>query len=494
MKLNKKILQVIILLIICIFCISACGKMQDGTTTETSETTSQQTSENAEEALNWPMHKIKEGQYQLDIADCQKVFDFEVCDHYLVVTKSVDGNNKLCIIDLNIEEEINSYDVIDVSLVKLDNGELLYYSYTGDGLIFHNITEEPEVLTESEMSKYSDNLKTEIRTIRDFDIEMVSTNQTFMYERDDYIITAYMDDEKEWWIPIYRTKDNKLCYMDSIPQIEGYSLAKCVVEGKYVFLEFYNYELDQNLFYCIEPGNDEIPVPELHGTYPDGITIFTGEDVMLPETEGYIKEKVDDEYKINIIQNQLDAVFEKYPDGFWDELLYEGSYPRKSLVICLCGALENEGGYVEKPLGFAFQTHDTYFVLVDISSTTEDSDYSPTFYHEFMHTIDAALYEKREEYEGWEELLPEDFEYNVYEQTEDKVLYSVKLKDVYFVDSYGKTNQLEDRATIMAAMMDFGMDYYKKCAPLYKRMQYMDEILKKNFRTVRECDNPYWAR
>lgn len=447
-----------------------------------------------EEVLNRSMHKIKEGQYRLEIEDCQKIFYFEVCDHYLIVTKSVEGNNKLCIIDLTTAEEIKSYDVLDVYFVKLENGELLYYSYTGDGLIFHNITEEPEKLAADEMEKYSDELYPEIKEIVEFDIEMVATNQTFMYEREDYIVTAYMNAENEWWILIYRTSDHKLCYLDSVPKTEGYFPVSCAIEGKYVFLGFYNPKSEQTIIYCIEPGVEEIPVPKISGTYPDGITVLTGEAVILPETEGYIRGIVEDETKINRIRMQLEAALKKYPEGFWDELLYEGTYPRRSLVICLCGALGNEGGYVESPLGFAFETHDTYFVLADISETTEDTDYAPTFYHEFMHTIDGALDVKREKYEGWEDLLPANFEYSFYEQTEDHVLYSVDREEVYFVSTYGKTNPLEDRATLMADMMDFGMNRYKSYGPLYQRMQYMDELLKKNFRTVRECEKPYWSR
>lgn len=504
MKINKRILVIMI----CILGLAGCGKKHNDMNSETTEITNLQTFEATEEiipattevttespAIDVPMRKLKEGQYQLDIPDCKKIFDFEVCDNYLAITKMVDESNKLCIIDLNTGKEIKCYDVQGIFLDKLENGELLYSCYTGEGLLFHDITEEPEKLNESEMTEYLDSLQTEIKEINDFDIEMVSTNQSFIYEREDYIVTAYMDDDNEWWVPIYQTKDNKLCYMDSIVEVEdNYSLTECAIDGKNVFLLFYNNEINENIIYCIEPGSEEIPVPEVHGVYPDGITIFTGEEVVLPETEGYIREIVDDEYKINLVSNQLDLVFEKYPDGFWNELLYEGNCPRKSLVICLCGAIYNEGGYVENPEGFAFQSRDTNFVLVDISYATEDSDYSVTFYHELMHTIDAALYDKNEEYEGWKDLLPEAFEYNEYEQTEDNVLYSENLEDVYFVSSYGKTNQLEDTATTMAAMMDFGMDYYKNCGPLYKRMQYMDEMLKKNFRTIRECDNPYWDR
>lgn len=477
----------------------ACGSKQNNnlenpsTITESTDITDSQTTENMS-GTNWMMHEEKARLYKFDLESWKNIMDFEICDNYIIAIRYIDEKNKICIIDLSTDEEVKTYDISDGMLRKLDNGEILFYSYEGGGYIFHNISDEPDVLTEDELMKYSEGIWGEEKVIRDFDIPMVSVEQTYECANSDYIVTAYMDVDCKWWLPVYRASDNKLCYLDDILLDSNFSLSKCVIQDKLIFVSFYNYDTDETLLYCVEPGDEEISMPEVHGTYPDGITIFTGEDVILTETDGYIKETVNDEEKIVQIQNQLAAVFEKYPDGFWDELLYEGTYPRKSLVICLCGAIGNEGGYVDNPEGLAYFTNDTYFVLVDISNATEYTDYSQTFYHELMHTIDTALSDRNEMYEGWDELLPSGFEYNEAEQTEDNAMFFADSDDVYFVSSYGKTNQLEDRATLMAAMMDFGMEYYKDYDPMYKRMQYMDEMLRRNFRTIRECENPFWVR
>lgn len=240
-----------------------------------------------------------------------------------------------------------------------------------------------------------------------------------------------------------------------------------------------------------------LPENVYEGKYPKGINIFTGEEVSknIPNTFVYKYEVLTNQEYINNGKDQLDIVLNKYPEGFWNELLLDKENCRKSLVISLVGNLSSSNMIYSSPTGFATYDEDTYYVFVNSSHAgPTGANIELTIFHELMHIIDFYLQEKGEQYLDWYNYLPEGFVYTEYTSTHSQSQFDICMthaqnnNDVWFDTIYSTETELEDRACMMSQMYMEGLSYYKKYPHLYAKMKYLSEILYNNFETIRNCE------
>lgn len=232
------------------------------------------------------------------------------------------------------------------------------------------------------------------------------------------------------------------------------------------------------------------------GKFPKRITIYAGEEVNknIDNTFVYNYETLTNEEYIKNGKEQLNKVLNKYPEGFWDELLLGKNGYRKSLVICLVGELFDNNTN-SSPTAFATYDDDTNYVFINSSHVGPMmGNIEQTIFHELMHIIDFYLQDIGEQYSDWYTYLPDGFEYTGYGANHSEEEFSMCIfdaindNDVWFDGIYSTETVLEDRACMMSSMYDNGLSYYKKYPHLYARMKYLKDILYKNFESIRNCE------
>ena len=168
----------------------------------------------------------------------------------------------------------------------------------------------------------------------------------------------------------------------------------------------------------------------------------------------------------------MDRVLGTYPEGFFSQLRDE-FYPN-GLTVCLVEDIKgvDDSTTVGKAHGLTIgRDENTVIVYID----SDEAEIEETIYHEFCHVIDDRIsrilahgtwndYYKVSEH--WSTLNPEGFSYdesydayNNYTGNEElpaleytKYAYdagAIEMDDIYFIDLYATTYELEDHARIM---------------------------------------------
>lgn len=199
-----------------------------------------------------------------------------------------------------------------------------------------------------------------------------------------------------------------------------------------------------------------------------GISIYLG-----PEVPGIIVDyKVGqclDSALVSEALEKLDSCLACYPDGFWDQLLYNDI---RDIRFYLAGGLEGMAeGMVTDTAGFACEPYEALGIVLSMDYLF---DLPYTIHHEISHLIDGRLvfrsqYVKNAVYseEKWSSYNPKDYNYlESYDSYEDSDVY-VQYQE-YFLGPYGTTYPTEDRAMIFGAAManylypDSDYEYYKE--------------------------------
>lgn len=125
-----------------------------------------------------------------------------------------------------------------------------------------------------------------------------------------------------------------------------------------------------------------------------------------------------------------------------------------------------------KPNGYSLLKDNKYVIAVDTNSTLES-----TLYHELMHIIENKM-SSLKPFNKWNELNPKNFKYtNSYSEEIDGE-YTISNNDnIYFIDSYSKTYETEDRARIFETICT--SNSLKNYRYIEKKAKYLrEEILK----------------
>lgn len=126
--------------------------------------------------------------------------------------------------------------------------------------------------------------------------------------------------------------------------------------------------------------------------------------------------------------------------------------------------------------GEALRYYDKYAIIAN------SVDYKRTLCHEIMHSIEDAVSAKNKTmFKNWSSYNPKGYKYKVnYDQYASSYQYSITYGkgDIYFVDNYSQTNELEDRARIFKNVCMSTTEDIKKYPLLLKKAEYEEEIKK----------------
>lgn len=125
-----------------------------------------------------------------------------------------------------------------------------------------------------------------------------------------------------------------------------------------------------------------------------------------------------------------------------------------------------------KPNGYSLLKDNKYIIAIDTNSTLES-----TLYHELMHIIENKM-STLNPFSKWNKLNPKNFKYNNSYTDEMDNRYTISSnEDIYFIDSYSKTYESEDRARIFETICT--SNSLKNYPHIEKKAKYLrEEILK----------------
>ena len=233
-----------------------------------------------------------------------------------------------------------------------------------------------------------------------------------------------------------------------------------------------------------------------------GLELLTGVEAML-DFPGFVADTARGGYNLLRAEQIVYDTLSDFPESFIAELFSDtGKGNCTEFIMCLTGNLDpTEYGSTSDPIAYAYYTDVTQFIVVDI-----DYYYGmrSTIAHELMHAIDRYLSAVTDynTYPDWGKYLPKKFKYNnsyvdSYGNDYSDTKYTMwGTSDTYFIDSYSKTFDLEDRARLFENM--FTADEYSTFLDyphILDRMGYLASVIRANFTSVSGSDEiPIWER
>lgn len=238
--------------------------------------------------------------------------------------------------------------------------------------------------------------------------------------------------------------------------------------------------------------------------FEKGITLLTGEEAVQFNEENHVitamPQVESDEKAIAIATEQWNHVVASFPEGFFYEMLSGEKCARQSIIVMFFGDMPANGD-VSTEGGEASADETTYYIGISITGLTEDGSVESAMYHELMHVIDEYLVSVGESYEGWEEMLPEGFEYNgLYEgdggcrdDYANTAFHEEDAEKVWFANSYQKKNKAEDVAVLFQFACDTP-ELFQEYPHMIERREYLSQVLRRNFSSVANCEDVLWSK
>nr|MDD6335265.1 hypothetical protein [bacterium] len=199
--------------------------------------------------------------------------------------------------------------------------------------------------------------------------------------------------------------------------------------------------------------------------------------------------------------NKLNQCLAEYPDGFLREL--KGN-SKKALKIYLSGPFVPTGpDAAAHAIGAANATGEYLSLALDTRYTW---DLRKTLVHEMMHLMECRI----EEYAACHHIDPWGYWEKHLNTPEYPYLYSYAESGLgidiaatamggydnpWFIDTYAKTNPLEDRARTLEYMLfDSNAGYYQG-EHMKAKAQFLSALIRETFPSVAACQNPIlWER
>lgn len=202
------------------------------------------------------------------------------------------------------------------------------------------------------------------------------------------------------------------------------------------------------------------------------------------ETEGYkvggvTTTPVTDGDLINSKLNDLYDTLSLYPEGMFKEIK-DGGIP---LTIYL---INNYSEY-----GITGITDSSYeYANISIAAIY---DFPESFYHESYHYIERYLFKKKANFNSWDSLNPEGFEWST---IDGSLSYSNTFKeDAPFVNNYAQTSGAEDRASTFEYMMaDTKASCLNKNNTVWYKATYIAMTMESVFDSIDPDTVEYWER
>ena len=186
------------------------------------------------------------------------------------------------------------------------------------------------------------------------------------------------------------------------------------------------------------------------------------------------KESTKGETDYNSIMDSLDyteEVFKMFGSEFFKEFIHDDYTGMRIYLVSEIKSEDFSKG------GEAFRYYDKYAIIAN------SVDYKRTLCHEIMHSMeDAVSAKKKTMFKKWKDYNPKGYKYKVdYDQYASSYQYSITYGkgDIYFIDNYAQTNELEDRARIFENICMNTPEDIKKYPFILKKAEYEEEEIKK---------------
>lgn len=209
------------------------------------------------------------------------------------------------------------------------------------------------------------------------------------------------------------------------------------------------------------------------------ITIKYGKETSNYKIDNITTEIITNPSIINSALNRLQNALKLYPEGFFQEIRNEGI----PLTIYLVN------NYSDKDItGITDSSYQQATISIAIIYPFEES-----FYHESYHYIEKYLLLKGANFNSWDYLNPQEFEYGT---IHNNYSYNITFnEDSYFVNNYAQTDASEDRASTFEYMMS---DNKASCLntnkTIWKKANIISKTIETVFKTVKQENTETWER
>lgn len=303
----------------------------------------------------------------------------------------------------------------------------------------------------------------------------------------------YLADPDDMTLKYYDPAKQTICQL-SEHEFGKYGISILGLNGNKLFVAFHQdiYEVDIS-------GREAIPIAEytiiLHGKIDDmeteirdkySINILTGQNAVQHLMNNIKAESVDNDCRIYYSIKQIYKYIKRFGKDFFTEFRYGTS---QGLYVLMTGSTEvtNDGAAIDAG-GVAFRMEDRFYIILNINT-----DFSGrTFCHELMHSMEQNT-DGMSLFPEWKDYNPKGFKYvNSYAGTPDSK-YSLDGPDgydIYFIDVYSMTNELEDRARIFENIVAVEKDESRinELPKLKAKAEYIRERLYKMYPALKDTD------
>lgn len=234
-----------------------------------------------------------------------------------------------------------------------------------------------------------------------------------------------------------------------------------------------------------------------------GVDVVVGDDAVRAYPD-YVVVPENDQKALAAALDEIEETLEKYPEGFFAELIEKGAHDSLNIVLCK-RLLPSHPSSLGTASGYYTELEKQY-ILISISG----ADIENTLSHEIMHAIESAMdLHSHTPFDKWEEYNPEGFEYaNAYvDENGSEFEYDTlggntpydpeSMYDpdkIAFFDYYSKTFAKEDRARVFEMLMRSELSSYFSGKILFEKAKYLCESIDTFFDSVKDSDEVYWER
>ena len=253
-------------------------------------------------------------------------------------------------------------------------------------------------------------------------------------------------------------------------------------EDQYVYLTMEDkvYIIDTNVVKLDEMTPDEMDtlfnkkvddkIEQLTSEYGIQIKIRKDADISWDDWKQYITGETATD-KLLASLDEAEEVFKMFGKEFFKEFIHN---EYKGYRVYIVSNIKSPGFAMA---GEELRYYDTYTVIVDTS------DFKRTLCHETMHALEDVISTKgKDMFPKWSSYNPKGFKYKInYKEFDLSYKYTVSYGkgEVYFIDNYAQTNELEDRARIFENMCMNTVKDIKDNPKLLEKAQYQrDQIVK----------------
>ena len=322
----------------------------------------------------------------------------------------------------------------------------------------------------------------------------VETNELKEYDnplQDEYLTASALDDNKLYYfvddyLRIYNLETGKISLLDY--RLNAY-IDDMYINDNLLYLvltdKVYVFNLDEITTQEYTKEELEAKLEEMLMSRIEKIKTDYNVEIMIRKDADLkfdvFNEKMEGEREYDAIDDSLDAteeVFALFGKDFFNEFIH-GEY--KGLRIYLTNNItSNEFS----KSGEAFRYYDNYAIIAN------SYDYKRTLCHELMHSLEDAVDAKNKPMlKKWNSYNPKGFKYKInYNEYDTPYKYTLSYDkgDVYFIDNYSQTNELEDRARVFENICMNTTNEIMENEHLLNKAKYLEEEILKYYPMLKD--------